>query len=85
MYLKRCYWVRSHLPPMKGTKGFGFPTSRHWGRARQITSGLKIGKSCFKGNSTLRGGTQPGEGSQINGQVLKLAPAKSFHTGMKVS
>ena len=46
----------SHLPPMKGTKGFGFPTSRHWGRARQITSGLKIGKSCFKGNPTLRGG-----------------------------
>ena len=55
-YLKRCYWMKAHLPPMKGTKGFGFPTSRHWGRARQITSGLGIGRSCLKGNPTLRGG-----------------------------
>ena len=82
MYLKRCYWVRSHLPPMKGTKGFGFPTSRHWGRARQITSGLGIGKHSKEGS--FDNWRQPGEGSQINGHVLKLPPANSFLTGITV-
>ena len=47
-YLKRCYWMRDHLPSMKGTKGLDFPRSRQWGRARQTTSGLRIVKNCFR-------------------------------------
>ena len=61
---------------MKGTKGLGFPSSRHWGRARQITSGLGIGKHSKEGS--FDNWRQPGEGSQINGHVLKLPPANSF-------
>ena len=61
---------------MKGTKGLGFPSSRHWGPARQITSGLGIGKHSKEGS--FDNWRQPGECSHINGHVLKLPPANSF-------
>ena len=61
---------------MKGTKGLGFPSSRHCGRARQITSGLGIGKHSKEGS--FDNWRQPGECSHINGHVLKLPPANSL-------
>ena len=48
---ERIYWMQDDLPSMKGSFGFGFPSSRQWGRARQITSGLGVSNAVL-GNSS---------------------------------